>query len=110
MCISVSWILSFLRGLGRWNLPGRDQRGRGEGCFPAGRAGRRGFGDLRRTLGRRHGQSSFLDHHHPQYTPLNKVDDQAIKLAGVKHANASEDYFRKNFTNPPELSKTMTPT
>ena len=52
----------------------------------------------------------YLDHHHPQYTPLHKVDDQAIKLAGVKHANASEDYFRKNFTNPPELSKTMTPT
>jgi hypothetical protein len=35
------------------------------------------------------------------------VDDQAIKLAGIKHADGSDDYFRKNFTNPPELKKTI---
>ena len=49
----------------------------------------------------------YLEHHHPQYTPLHKVDDQAIKLAGIKHADSSDDYFRKNFTNPPELKKTI---
>ncbi len=49
----------------------------------------------------------YLEHHHPQYTPLLKVDDQAIKLAGIKHANATDDHFRKNFTNPPELNKTI---
>ncbi len=49
----------------------------------------------------------YLEHHHPQYTPLHKVNDDAIKLAGVKYAEASPDYFRKNFANPPELKKTM---
>ena len=49
----------------------------------------------------------YLEHHHPQYTPLLKVDDQAIKLAGIKHANAADDHFRKSFTNPPELNKTI---
>ena len=49
----------------------------------------------------------YLEHHHPQYTPLHKVDDQAIKLAGIKHADSSDDYFRKNFSNPPELKKTI---
>jgi len=49
----------------------------------------------------------YLEHHHPQYTPLHKVDDHAIKLAGVKYSENSPDYFRKNFANPPELKKTM---
>lgn len=49
----------------------------------------------------------YLEHHHPQYTPLHKVNDDAIKLAGVKYAETSPDYFRKNFANPPELKKTM---
>ena len=49
----------------------------------------------------------YLEHHHPQYTPLHKVDDDAIKAAGIKHADSSDDYFRKNFTNPPELKKTL---
>ena len=49
----------------------------------------------------------YLEHHHPQYTLLHKVDDDAIKLAGIKHADSSDDYFRKNFTNPPELKKTL---
>jgi len=50
----------------------------------------------------------YLEHHHPQYTPLHKVDDHAIKLAGVKYSENSPDYFRKNFANPPELKKTIT--
>jgi ectoine hydroxylase-related dioxygenase (phytanoyl-CoA dioxygenase family) len=49
----------------------------------------------------------YLEHHHPQYTPLDKVDDDAIKSAGIKHADGSDDYFRKNFTNPPELKKIL---
>ncbi len=49
----------------------------------------------------------YLEHHHPQYTPLHKVNDDAIKLVGVKYAETSPDYFRKNFANPPELKKTM---
>jgi hypothetical protein len=49
----------------------------------------------------------YIEHHHPQYTPLHKVDDDAIKSAGIKHADSSDDYFRKNFANPPELKKTI---
>ncbi len=49
----------------------------------------------------------YLEHHHPQYTPLHKVSDEAIKQAGVRHSDESPDYFRKNFANPPELKKTI---
>ncbi len=49
----------------------------------------------------------YLEHHHPQYTPLHKVDDEAIKRAGVRYSENSPDYFRKNFANPPELKKSM---
>ncbi len=49
----------------------------------------------------------YLAHHHPQYTPLHKVDDEAIKRAGVRYSENSPDYFRKNFANPPELKKSM---
>lgn len=45
----------------------------------------------------------YLDHHHPRYTPLDKVDDGAIKAAGLKLSAAGEDTFRKTFANPPEL-------
>lgn len=45
----------------------------------------------------------YLDHHHPRYTPLAKVDDGAIKAAGLKLSTAGEDAFRKTFANPPEL-------
>jgi ectoine hydroxylase-related dioxygenase (phytanoyl-CoA dioxygenase family) len=45
----------------------------------------------------------YLDHHHPRYTPLVKVDDGAIKGAGLKLSTAGEDAFRKTFANPPEL-------
>ena len=47
----------------------------------------------------------YLEHHHPQYTPLVKVGDDAVKAAGVKHADADDTYFRKTFANPPELKK-----
>jgi hypothetical protein len=47
----------------------------------------------------------YLEHHHPQYTPLHKVSDDAVKAAGVKHAQAGADHFRKTFSNPPELKR-----
>lgn len=46
----------------------------------------------------------YLEHHHPQYTPLSKVDDGAIKRAGMKLAGSSDE-FRKTFYTPPELKK-----
>ena len=46
----------------------------------------------------------YLEHHHPQYTPLLKVDDEAIKKAGIRFAGDTDNYFRQGFTNPPELS------
>ena len=47
----------------------------------------------------------YMEHHHPQYTPLHKVSDDAVKAAGVKHAQADDNHFRKTFANPPELKK-----
>lgn len=34
--------------------------------------------------------SSYVEHAHPQYTPLEKVGDAAIKDAGVTHANEKD--------------------
>ena len=45
----------------------------------------------------------YLEHHHPQYTPLLKVEDEAIKKAGIRFAGDTDNYFRQGFTNPPEL-------
>ena len=47
----------------------------------------------------------YIEHHHPQYTPLIKVPDDAVKAAGLKFADSDDAYFRKNFSNPPELTK-----
>jgi ectoine hydroxylase len=47
----------------------------------------------------------YLEHHHPRYTPLIKVPDDAVKLAGLKFAERDDAYFRKSSTNPPELTK-----
>jgi len=47
----------------------------------------------------------YMEHHHPQYTPLHKVSDDAVKAAGIKHAQADGNHFRKTFANPPELKK-----
>ena len=46
----------------------------------------------------------YLEHHHPMYTPLQKVDDGAIKQAGVKFADSAKE-FREKSANPPELRK-----
>lgn len=49
----------------------------------------------------------YLEHHHPQYTPLSKVADDAVRAAGVRFANGGDDHFRKTFSNPPELSRRL---
>jgi len=46
----------------------------------------------------------YLEHHHPGYTPLAKVDDGAIKRAGVKLAGSAGE-FGRTFSTPPELTK-----
>lgn len=48
----------------------------------------------------------YLDHHHPRYTPLDKVPDDAIRTAGLKFSDAShEDAFLQKSAAPPELQK-----
>jgi ectoine hydroxylase len=46
----------------------------------------------------------YLEHHHPRYTPLAKVDDREVKNAGLKFS-AGADTFRQASANPPELQK-----
>ena len=46
----------------------------------------------------------FIEHHHPFYTPLQKVDDDAIKKAGVKFSSSRKEFNEKS-VNPPELTK-----
>jgi ectoine hydroxylase-related dioxygenase (phytanoyl-CoA dioxygenase family) len=47
----------------------------------------------------------YLEHHHPQYTPLHKVDDDAVRQAGVRVAPEGSGHFRKQSANPPELTR-----
>ena len=48
----------------------------------------------------------YLDHHHPRYTPLEKVEDSAIKAAGLKFSGAAhDDAFLENSVAPAELTK-----
>jgi hypothetical protein len=49
----------------------------------------------------------YVQHHHPFYTPLEKVPDSAIKAAGLKYGSGAEESFLKTFVNPPEFKKTM---
>lgn len=46
----------------------------------------------------------YLAHHHPFYTPLIKVDDSAIKLAGVKLSDSKSE-FNEQSVNPPGLKE-----
>ncbi len=48
-----------------------------------------------------------VEHHHPFYTPLEKVDDDAIRRAGIRFAQGEGERFLSNFVNPPELKKTI---
>ena len=48
----------------------------------------------------------YLDHHHPHYTSIEKVSDDAVRLAGAKHADTSEsDAFMNKSYAPPEMKK-----
>ena len=44
----------------------------------------------------------FLEHQHPQYTPLVKVDDDAVRQAGVKLEPGGSDHFRKAVAREPQ--------
>ena len=44
----------------------------------------------------------FMEHHHPFYTKLEKVDDQEIKKAGVRLSQSANEFNEKS-VNPPEL-------
>ncbi len=48
--------------------------------------------------------NTYVEHHHPFYTPLEKVDDTAIKQAGVKFADSVSE-FRAKSANPPQLKR-----
>ena len=48
----------------------------------------------------------YLDHHHPHYTPIEKVSDDAVRLAGAKYADTSvSDAFMNKSYAPPEMKK-----
>jgi ectoine hydroxylase-related dioxygenase (phytanoyl-CoA dioxygenase family) len=48
----------------------------------------------------------YLDHHHPRYTPLEKVPDSAIKAAGLKFSDPShQGAFLQESVAPAELGK-----
>lgn len=49
----------------------------------------------------------FIEHHHPFYTPLHKVSNEAVKQAGLKFSNAGQAAFRKTFSNPPGLTQKL---
>jgi len=46
-----------------------------------------------------------LEHNHPFYTPLQMVDDEAIKNTGVKLSDGKVEDFRTKRTNPPRLQQ-----
>jgi ectoine hydroxylase len=45
----------------------------------------------------------YVAHHHPAYTPLTKVPDDAIKLAGLKMATGAQENFMNRAYTPPEI-------
>ena len=48
----------------------------------------------------------YREHHHPRYTPIDKVPDSAIKEAGLKFAGpADTDAFLKKAVAPAELNE-----
>ena len=48
----------------------------------------------------------YLDHHHPRYTPLEKVDDVEIKKARLKFSDAShQGAFLQQSVNPATLTE-----
>jgi ectoine hydroxylase-related dioxygenase (phytanoyl-CoA dioxygenase family) len=49
----------------------------------------------------------YLEHHHPQYTPLLKVSDDAVRAAGARMSAQGDAGFATKPTRPSELSKKL---
>ena len=49
----------------------------------------------------------YREHHHPFYTPLEKVDDSAIKDAGLKFSTGVNEKFLNRPFAPPDLKKKL---
>ena len=48
----------------------------------------------------------FIDHHHPNYTPIKKLEDNQIRKAGLKFLNPNEaGAFLNRPTAPPQLKR-----
>jgi len=47
----------------------------------------------------------YLEHHHPFYTKLDKVENDAVKAAGVKFTTGDSAAFRTKVYRPPGLAK-----
>ncbi|HQX58948.1 MAG: phytanoyl-CoA dioxygenase family protein [Rhodoferax sp.] len=47
----------------------------------------------------------YVEHHHPQYTPLRKVDDAAVRAAGARVSSATDGGFATKAVRPAELTK-----
>lgn len=47
----------------------------------------------------------YVEHHHPQYTPLLKVDDEAVRAAGARVSSAADGAFATKSVRPAELTK-----
>ena len=47
----------------------------------------------------------YREHHHPFYTPLTKVSDDAIKQAGLKFATGAPEKFLNKPYAPPDLKR-----
>jgi ectoine hydroxylase-related dioxygenase (phytanoyl-CoA dioxygenase family) len=49
----------------------------------------------------------YLEHHHPQYTPLLKVSDDAVRAAGARMSALGDPGFATKPTRPSELNKKL---
>ena len=48
----------------------------------------------------------FIEHHHPSYTPIKKLEDNQIRKAGLKFLNPNEaGAFLNRPTAPPQLKR-----
>jgi hypothetical protein len=49
----------------------------------------------------------YLEHHHPQYTSLLKVSDDAVRAAGARMSAQGDAGFATKPTRPSELNKKL---
>jgi ectoine hydroxylase-related dioxygenase (phytanoyl-CoA dioxygenase family) len=50
------------------------------------------------------GNDPYLAHHHPFYSPIAVVEDDAIKAAGMKLADGATENFSSKPNDPPEIA------